>query len=161
MSDSFWDDLEIPFQEDEEGYQFANAVIVAQEFLKAIGKLSYEGQQAEDLTQEIAGLTLMLESAETSLTKLRRKIFAKHYKGIAKSASTEVRDAYIYNKAEEDGHLQTLTDLEDNITKLKANIRIKEASLEKHRSRIKILQTVRDWSKQYLDFDKLLIRSEL
>lgn len=160
MADTFWDDLIIPVQTDDIGIEFVNPVLVAQTFIKAIGMMSYEGQLGETLTGEITGLTLMLDAKERELGRLKRKIMAKHFKGLAKSASTEVREAYLIIKAEEDGKLKQLEDAEDEIAQLKAKILAKEHECNKQKTRLKTLQIVRDWSKQYLDFDKIIMRMD-
>lgn len=159
MDDTFWEDMVIPFQEEDEEFQFANPVVVSQQFVKAIGTASYLGKQAEILTEQIGNLKVTLDRFKRERDKLRRRILANHYKEITKSASSEIQDAFIYKMAQEDGLSKELLEIEAEIEDLTREIEVREPRVDQYKTRLRLLETSMNWGKQYLDFDKLIIRS--
>lgn len=159
MKDDFWKNLVIPFQEEDEEFQFANPVVVGQYFLKAVGTAAYLGEQAESLTEQVGNLRVQLDRKKRDLSKFRRSVLAAYYKEITKSASSEVQDAFIEKKADEMGRLKEMQDLEEEIENLVRELEIREPRLDQYRTRLKLLENSLNWGKQYLDFEKLMIRS--
>lgn len=159
MADTFWNDLSIPYQEEDEEFNFANLVIVAQHFLKAVGRAAQLGEQAEVLTEQIATVTVQRDRKDRELKVLRRKILASNYKGMSKSASRDVQEAFILAMAEKDGLLPELEALEAEIERLTREIEAREPRVAEFRNRMKLIETTMGWGKQYLDFEKLVIRS--
>lgn len=157
---SFWNDLVIPFQEEDGDFQFANPVVVAQHFIKAVGMAAYIGQQGEDLTADIAQLKLNLTDLEDELRVFRQYIFTTYFKDIPKSGGNEVKDAFVRLKAIDDGSDTVLAILEKGITTIKRTITEKSHKESKFKAQLKLLETTMSWSKQYLDFDKMIMRSE-
>lgn len=158
-NDTFWKDFVIPFQEEDGDFQFANPVVVAQYFIRAVGTASFLGHQAEMLTEQIGNLRVKLERAKRDLAKFRRRILSRHYSEITKSASSEIQEAFLHKIIHADGEELEFKRLEDEIEALTKELEIREPRLEQYRARLKVLETSMNWSKQYLDFDKLVIRS--
>lgn len=160
MDEKFWEDIKIPFQENDDNFQFVNPVAVAQKFAKASGILSFLSKQAEVLTEQIATYTIRLEEARRKLRGLRREVLSKHYKEISKSAGSEVQEAFIYNKATEDGCVTELLEIEAEIESLTGMIASRQPRLDQFRARQKTLIQNMEWAEQYLNFEKHVTRVE-
>ena len=158
--DTFWEDIQIPYQEDNKDFQFTNPVAVSQHFVKSVGRLAQVAEQAEVLTDQIATITVHMERRERDLKMLRRKILAKHYKSITKSAGSEIQEAFVRLKAEEEGLLSALESIEAEIEKDRRELEIRIPRVAKLRSRMKAIETTLIWGKQHLDFEKILMRTQ-
>lgn len=159
MNKDFWKDMVIPFQNEDDELQFANLVAVSQHFIKAVGLAAQLGEQAEALTEQLANVTITLERKQRDLSEFRKSILAKHYKRISKSAGKDVQEAFIRAMADEDGREQELIDLDAEIEKLTREIEIRTPRVAQYKARLKMLEMTMGWGKQYLDFEKLIIRS--
>jgi hypothetical protein len=159
MQDKFWEELVIPFQEEDGNFQYANPVVVGQYFIKAVGVAAFLGQQAETLTEQIGNLRVSLDRKKRDLAKVRRKVLSESYKEVKSSASTEVQDAFVHRKAHDLGFGVELETLENEVEALVRELEIREPRLDQYRSRLKLLELSMNWGKQYLDFEKLVIRS--
>jgi len=159
MPDTFWQDMQFPFQDEDDQFQFANLVVVAEQFLRATSTAAALNEQAEVLQEQLANLRIMYERKERQLKILRRNILARNYKQMSKSAGKDVQEAFIVAMAASDGVLQELLDVEQAMEKLQQEIEQREPVLDELRNRLKTLDTIMGWGKQYLDFEKLLLRS--
>lgn len=158
-TDGFWERLNIPYQEDNDDFQFVNPVVVARQFVKAVGEATTLGNMAEVLTEQLANLKVQLDRKERELRSFRREVFSKHYKEITRSAGSEIQDAFLRNKAEEDGRLPELLSLEADIESLRKEIEVREPRVDQYRLRLKMMETIMVWGKQYLDYEKLVTRT--
>lgn len=160
MDEEFWDDMIIPFQTVDKEFQWVNSVVVVRKFITSIGTLSMLGKSMEVLTEQLGSLNVQLEAEQRKLKVLRKEILSRHYKAITKSASSELQDAFIRNKAQEDGVLADLTILETEIERLTVQIARRKPRVAQYQFRIKTLNTSMEWAKQYVDFDKMVTKSE-
>jgi hypothetical protein len=154
----FWSSITIPVNEDwqKDGTNFANPVEVADMFARATGLSSQLAAQAEALTEEIANFEFERDEADIELTKLRRRVLADHFNGIKASWSGDVVEAYILGSA--GSETERMTKLEDQKEEATRQIRLRKPSLIRLEKRLKSLEKHMDWSKQWLDFDKLMQR---
>ncbi len=159
MTDTFWAELKIPYQEEDSSFQFANTVVVAQHFLKSVGRAAQLGEQAEDLTRQIANVIIQRERKERQLKILRRQILAKHYAALAKSAAHEVREAFILAMAKEDDVLTELLAIESSINSFTILLEAMEPQVSQYRARLKMLETTVEWATQYINFEKFMMRA--
>lgn len=155
----FWSSVTIPFQEEDAQFDFANPVIVQRQFLKLSAESAYLAEQAEVLTEQLANITIKKERKERELRNFRRQIFAKHYSSITKSASSELQDAFILNMARKDGREAELLQLEAEIETLEKELEIRKPRIDQYKARMKVIENLLTWGKQYLDYDKLVMRS--
>lgn len=159
VEDTFWRDLAIPYQDQfEDEFEFANPVQVSQSFIRGTALSAQLAEQAEALAEELANFEVLLSRSQRKLGKLRRELLANHFSGIKTSASSEIQDAYILTIARDDGRLQELEDIEEEIDRFQREIELREPRLAHIRSRLKRLDKKMDWAKQYLDYEKLMTR---
>jgi len=160
MADTFWDSIEIPFQELEEDVQFVNPVVVANGFMKAAAQAKALGEKMEVLSEQMANLNIALERKRREMAKLRRDLLAAHYTKITKSAPSEVQEAFLITVANTEGRLPDLLAIEQEIERLTRELEIREPRLNQYKARLRMLETIVGWGKQYVDYDKLLLRLE-
>jgi hypothetical protein len=155
--DGFWDVAQIPFNEeaDENGFEFINAIDIAERFLEAASWASFLAQKSERLASTLAALETEKIQTERQLARLRREIFSKHYDKITKSASSEVQDAFLLAKAREEEREDDLLELEERIEELLCEIEAVTPTMNKIRGRMKVLERNMEYAKQYLDYEKL------
>ena len=156
--DTFWKDIVVPFQEEDETYEFSSLFQISKYFAKSTGIIAYLGEQAEKLNLEEKSLEEKLMEVEEEFRQLRRKINAKHYKSITKSASSELQEAFLWTKAEEEGKLQEYQQLESDINLLKKHIFKKRKEIDKLKYRIKMLEMAQRAGTEHLNFEKLIMR---
>jgi len=158
---SFWDEMVVPFQEEDPSFDIANPVTVSKHFLQGVAWSAYLGDIAESLMDKEAAMEIELKEAIREREILKRKILARNYKGISKSASSDVLGAYLYMVAQEEGLFDELIGLEEKINSLELQLDKLRPKLIKVRSRIKAIEKKLDWCKQWLDYDKLKARIDL
>lgn len=158
--DKFWDALPIPYQTEDEEYEFANPVVVQQQFLRLSRATAVVCQEAEDVTSEIADLENDKSEVQLELSNLRRQLFAANYKQITKSASSEVQDAFILTTARDCGREEELADLEEMVADLESRIRRLKPVQAKLWNRQNMIKQTFDYGKNYLDFEKVLTKIE-
>lgn len=161
-TDSFWGSFPIPLNEEasEDGFELVNIVDVQDDFLRMISQTAQLAQQLEELTDARANQEVIKARAERDLDFLRRKILASHISKLAKTASPEVRDAFIYARAIEESLTESYDALEKEIEKAVRQIEKLTPRINKLRNRLQLLNTKADWMKQYLDYHKLQLRIE-
>lgn len=155
---TYWAKLKLPFQIEDDGFQFTNPVVLATKFVEAAGIAAYLGQETEVLTEQLGNLKITLERKRRELASFRRGILAGNYKKITKSASSEIQEAFIYATAKDAGCLVGLMALEADIEQLLQDIESREPRLAQYKHRFKVLELTMGWGKQYLDFEKLVAR---
>lgn len=156
---NFWDALTIPSQVEADGFEFVNPVVMAQQFVKAVGYAQMIGKELEDLTSEIVKLTIQKERIERDLRRLRVDILSHSYDKVTKSASAEIQDAFVRRQAIVLGRVTELDKLEAALEDLVKKIEDREPERDRRKNQLKILELAMNWGKQYLDFDKLLRRT--
>lgn len=159
MSD-FWDRMNIEFQEEDDGFQFVNPVVMAQYFVKAVGEATQLYRDMEVLNEEVANLTIRKERKEREIKALRKRIIAANYNQLTKSASSEVHDAFVWAHAATIGKLDELKQLEEDIEVIEKMIEVRKPKIDEVKTRLRAIENFTTWGKQYLDFDKLLRRLE-
>lgn len=158
-TDEFFSVIQIPFNEDwrENGYEFVNAVSVAEIFIKATSYAAGLAERAENLTDKIANLEYQRGRRERDLLRTRRTIFSEKFSEITKSAGPEIQNAFLLAKADEGQRAQLLS-IEADLDKFDDDIGRLKPRLDKVRGRMKLLERNMDWAKQWLDYDKLMHR---
>lgn len=159
-ADNFWEDVVIPFQEDDANFEFANPLVVSEAFLKAIAWGAQISGLAEDLFIEISKLETEKKDIDRKIAKIDRTVLSKFYSEITKTAAPEVRRAFIQNKSAEIGKDVELDALEQKRDDIQAKLDDLERKREFYKNRMRFLEKSTEWAKQYLDYDKLLERLE-
>jgi uncharacterized coiled-coil DUF342 family protein len=157
--DDFWERIQVAVNADweEEGVQFVNPVDVQDMFAEATGWAAFLAAEAEELTGEIANYDVERGQVQRRLAKLRRTIMADGYAKLAKSAGSEVIDAFVFASAT-DGQKTQILQYEDEIEALSDEINMRKPRLARLENRLKRLEKNMEFAKQYLDYDKLLER---
>lgn len=146
---SFWKDLPIPFQNEDDIVQFANPVEVQRHLLLATAYSNYLGGQMEILTEQIATFEVERDRFQREKTRLERDILASNIDSIAKSASEPVRAAFIYAKATETQRTK-MRELEESIEEKTRLIEARQPRVDQFKSRLKVLEFKTDMAREYL-----------
>ena len=160
IDDGFWQGMIPPFQEEDIRFQFANPVVLAQTFLKAARAFALHHEQAEVLLKQVGELNVKKARAERRLKAMRREILASNFKGLAKSASEEVRDAYINQAAAQDRDLKKELDLLNlEIEEYTREIEARTPAIDILKNRIRAAVEMREFVEQYVNADKAYLRA--
>lgn len=158
-TDNFWNNFQIPYQEDDPSFQFVNPVAVSQHFIRVIGEQAFLLEQSERLTQQLANVSAQETKQLRRLATLRREVLSRHYGEITKSASSEIQDAFIVSKIRNDVELlDEFESIEDSLVELQDQRIIIQPRLDQLRARMKAIEKKMEWAKQYLDHEKLMVR---
>lgn len=154
-TDAFWKTVELPFQEDDQQFQFVNPVAAAEWFAKKTSDISYLNGLAEILEEEIANLKVHLRRKDEKLGRFRRKLLANAYDRVSKSASTEIQNAFVLKLAEDEGKGVEFCSLEEDREELVRSIEVREPRRNQLYARLKAIRDAQDAARQYLDYNKL------
>lgn len=154
----FWHDATIPVNESwiEDETNFANPVEVADMFARATGVSAMLASEAEELTEAVANAEFLKDEAALDYGRLRRQILSQNFSAIKSGWNSEAMDAFILASAKDQA--PTLLALEKAVEDAAREIRIRKPRLEKIKNRLKRLETTMEWAKQWLDYDKLMVR---
>lgn len=151
---SFWTQMPIPFQDEDESYDFANPVVISQDFLRATALAAEIGEKAEVLTEELANLEILKERAIRRRNALIRDIMVNHYDSLSKSARSTVHEAFVYKKAKDEGRLPELCEIDADIEKYTREIEAREPRLSQFKNRLRLIENKMEWAKEYLNYEK-------
>lgn len=158
--DPFWNEVIIPFQEEDPEFQFANPVIVSEQFIKAVAQGARIGERSEVLVRRLKKLNSIKKDITRDLAKLKQEILAKFYSEVTKTASPDIMAAFIRRKAEEVDREDELAGLLKELDTVDAEIDDVQDQLDILKDRMKFLDKAMDWARQFLDYDKLQQRLE-
>jgi hypothetical protein len=155
QTDTFWKTVELPFQTDDQNFQFVNPVAAAEWFAKKTSDISFLNGLAEILEEEIANLKVHLRRKDEEIGRLRRRLLANAYDRIAKSAGTEILNSFVLKLAEDDSKGPQLAKMEEEKEELVRSIEVREPRRNQLYARLKAIRDAQDAARQYLDYNKL------
>lgn len=151
----FWDQVHIPYQNEDPRFPLADPLTVAEQFIFISEDSALLGQRLEEIEDALSDLDQELAEEERKLSRLRKVLIAENYDSLAKSASTEIVDAFVVKAAIEADRYQDLEEMEDHVADLKSRRSKLSRSRSKVKARMRFLDSQANWAKQYLDYDKL------
>jgi chaperonin cofactor prefoldin len=160
-TDPFWEGVVLPHQAEDSEVSFTNPVVTAEWFAEKTSTISELGGQAEAIEEEVANLKIHLRRAESSLSKLKRRILAASYEKITKSADRTIQDAFVIRQAKELGWEEEFNNIEDMLEEIRREIEIREPARDRLYLRLKTLKDSQESARHYLDFEKLEMRNKL
>jgi hypothetical protein len=152
---SWWDRVALPTNHEDDSFEFVNRVVAAEWFADKTEDIAKLAQLNEAVLKQIKNFKVAQERLRRQVKTFRRKVLAKHYNQMTKSASPEVQDAFILRCAIEDGEEAELLALEDEIEQLEFEIERRVPFRDMVDTRMKTLQLAMESAKQYLDAEKL------
>jgi hypothetical protein len=157
--EQFWEHAYIPINPtyEEDGTAPANPVTVADRFVVAGGTATYLASEAEELAEQVYDLEAERDSLRRSIVATRRDILAKNFAAVKTSWNIETTDAFIMATATAAQWIM-LDAWYTEIDALMDQIAAKNKRLLTIQKRLKHIDKVMDWAKQYLDYDKLAAR---
>jgi DNA repair exonuclease SbcCD ATPase subunit len=154
----FYDRLAVEINDENDDFEFANRVVVAEHFLRLQGMAAQLTAKSTALTSEVANFDVHLNRKQRELKRLRRSLLARNYSRITKTAKDEVQDAFIIMLAEESNQLEEIHSLEQDIEELTQKIEARTPRLNEFKSDLKAVERTAEYCKQYLDYEKLEMR---
>lgn len=158
--DKFWDEFEIPYQEEEEDFDFANPVTIADHFIRAVAVLGRLSRDAEYYAEDLAKAEASRDRAKRKLSRIRREILADNHSELRSSATSEKLEAFILNKAQDAGRTNEIDELEALIEEEEQNIEDTNIDLARIKIRLKALETKMHYAEQYLNYEKYYNRAD-
>lgn len=158
--DRFFEEVIVPFNDEDESLEFINPVVVAEHFARITALNARLASQSEGGSSRLAELEADLKRENREIDKLRRKVFADNFNDVTRTAPKEIQDAFILSRADQEV-LDQLTEHEDNKAYIEDEMDVVKAALDRIRSRMRLIEKTMDWAKQYLDYEKLLTRVEM
>jgi hypothetical protein len=156
--DAFWNAVKLPHQTEDPTVDFVNAVVAAEWFAAATATIAEVGGLSEMLEEEIANLKVHKRRAEDDLAVFVRRIKAKHYKAMTKTADRSVQETFVYAMAVDDGTVGVLEELEGRVKDLVKRIEVRTPRLAQFHERMEKLKLAMESTRQYLDYQKLEMR---
>ena len=157
MADDFWDDRELEFQLTYPDLDFVNAVKMAKFLATGTADMTEISRAMEVLVEKLTKLMNEEAGYRRSITNIRRHLLAKHYTKITKSASSEIQDAFILKKAQEEGEVDAMVDLEVKVEACRALREDLEIELQKFKNRQKLLESQLQAAREIVNFEKKLM----
>lgn len=153
--DTFWQDLELPFQkEDLDDVEIVNVVHALLVLANAGQWMTYCAKRAEEISREIAEITVEREEHMRALRKLRRKILSKHLDQYKAGYTEEVRDAFIQKRAEELGRDEDLDTIEASVEAADQEIARRQPALNFLKGRMKAIDNRIELCTEFINFYK-------
>lgn len=152
--DTFYEDLLIPFNDEDPDFDFVNHVHAQQKLVEGQNGFTEYTEHAERHTKVIGRATKIRNEAERDLRRLRRQVLASNFGQFKASYGEEARDAFVYKKAEETGRLEDLLTLEAVIETQTREIESHQYRLDLVRGRLKAIEKTMDTAVHLLNLHK-------